>query len=156
MNPQVITTLQGRKVTDDRGSVSFVNDFDPVKYGIRRFYTVQNHRAGFIRAWHGHEHEAKFAYVVSGTVLLKTVSIEGAKLSKFGDDIGNVIVSSVLSADNPQVIYIPPGYFNGFKTLTDDAAIIFFSDKTLEESKGDDIRLPWDALGRDVWEENYR
>jgi dTDP-4-dehydrorhamnose 3,5-epimerase len=62
----------------------------------------------------------------------------------------------VLSVWQPQVLEIPAGFFNGFKSLTDDATIVFFSDKTVDESAGDDIRLPWDAFGIEVWEEKYR
>jgi len=48
----------------------------------------------------------------------------------------------VLSAQKPQVIYIPPGYANGFMSLSLDLKLIFFSTSTLEESTGDDVRFP--------------
>jgi dTDP-4-dehydrorhamnose 3,5-epimerase len=47
MEPKIIN---GGIAPDDRGSVRFVNDFDFAK--VKRFYQVENHRAGFIRAWH--------------------------------------------------------------------------------------------------------
>lgn len=152
----IVTQLQGRKVTDDRGSVSFVNDFDPVKYGIRRFYVVENHRAGFIRAWHGHKNEAKFVTVVSGAALIVLVPIRDAELVDKGEMTSPAIAQFVLSADNPQVLCIPPGHFNGFKSLTEGTKLVFFSDKTLEESKGDDIRRGWGYFGFEVWEDNFR
>ena len=45
-------------------------------------------------------------------------------------------------------------FANGFKTLTPDAKLMFFSTSTLEESQGDDIRFdayywnPWDVVER--------
>ena len=56
----------------------------------------------------------------------------------------------VLSAKKPSVLFIPPGYANGFMSLTDDLKLMFFSTSTLEESLGDDIRF--DSRLWDVWQ----
>jgi dTDP-4-dehydrorhamnose 3,5-epimerase-like enzyme len=131
----------GKMAFDDRGSVGFVNgyDFDRVK----RFYTVRNHTAGFIRAWHGHRYEAKAVTVVQGTAIVACV-----KIDNWNCPDRNVIIDRlVMSGTHPQVLQIPAGYANGFKTLTHDAILMFFSTATVEESKGDDIRFPahyWD------------
>jgi len=63
--------LNGGLAVDDRGSVSFVNDF--TFEGVKRFYQVENHRKGFIRAWHGHQKEGKFVYVTNGSALIGVV-----------------------------------------------------------------------------------
>ena len=42
----------GGRAIDDRGGLLFINDLDLSNY--RRFYVVENHAQGFIRAWHGH------------------------------------------------------------------------------------------------------
>jgi dTDP-4-dehydrorhamnose 3,5-epimerase len=55
----------------------------------------------------------------------------------------------VLSANKPSVLYIPPGYANGFMSLTPDARLMFFSTSTLAESKGDDHR--YDPRHWDIW-----
>ncbi len=44
-NPKI---LKGGVAVDDRGDVGFVNEFDFA--GVKRFYTVANHRSGFVRA----------------------------------------------------------------------------------------------------------
>lgn len=62
----------------------------------------------------------------------------------------------VLSSEKPSILYIPPGYANGFKTLTEDTILMFFSTSTLEESKGDDIRFDWDYFGCDFWKAEQR
>lgn len=141
MEPRLIN---GGISVDDRGSVSFVNDFDFL--GVKRFYLVDNHRAGFIRAWHGHMMEAKYVYVPSGSALIGVV-----KLSEGGEQIPQKFV---LSEKNPKILYIPAGHANGFKTLQEGTKIIFFSTKTLQESLNDDIRFDYNTW--DIWSEDFR
>jgi dTDP-4-dehydrorhamnose 3,5-epimerase len=133
--------LNGGISVDDRGSVKFVNDFN--FEGVKRFYQVENHRRGFIRAWHGHKKEGKYVYVVNGSALVGVVNMETENISKF-----------ILSDKSPKVLWIPPGYYNGFKSLEENTKIIFFSTSTLEESLGDDIRQDHDKWN--IWEEDYR
>lgn len=134
--------IDGGLAVDDRGTVTFVNDFD--FKDVKRFYMVQNHRKGFVRAWHGHKKEGKYVYVVSGAAIVGFWDIDS-------DAKDAEIQRHVLSSDKPQVLWIPPGNFNGFKTLTNDTRIIFYSTKTVEESKDDDVRLSADYR-RDIWE----
>lgn len=133
--------IDGGLAVDDRGTATFVNDFG--FQGVKRFYMIQNHRKGFIRAWHGHKKEAKYVLVVRGTILIGIIPMNGGKA-----------MTHILSDKKPQILYIPPKNFNGFKTLTDDAQVMFFSTSTLEESKEDDIREP--AYKWDIWTEEYR
>jgi dTDP-4-dehydrorhamnose 3,5-epimerase len=142
-------TIQGGISVDDRGSLRFINDFDPMTYGVRRFYQVENHEQGFIRAWHGHRREAKFVYVPRGSILLGAV-----KLDSHSDKLTGNINKFILSDKQPKTIYIPPGYSNGFKTLEKDTIVIFFSTSTLEESKGDDIRADYNVIN--IWDKDYR
>lgn len=133
--------IQGRAAVDDRGAVGFVNDFD--FSGVKRFYSVENHRQGFVRAWHGHKRESKHCTVVQGAMLVCCIDI---------DDWANPSLDLpvhryVLSERNPAVLSIPAGHVNGFMSLTANAKIIFFSTATLQESEQDDIRFParrWD------------
>ncbi len=138
MEPEL---FRGGLAVDDRGELGFVNDFR--FEGVKRFYTVANHEAGFVRAWHGHRHEAKYVTAVSGTALVCCAEV---------DDWDNPsreleIKRFVLSDRSPSVLYVPEGYVNGFMTLTPDAKLMFFSTSTLEDSLGDDVRFParfWD------------
>ena len=45
--------INGDNFVDERGVLSFVNDFDFDK--IKRFYQISNHKKNYIRAWHGHK-----------------------------------------------------------------------------------------------------
>ena len=133
--------IKGGIAVDDRGSVSFVNDF--AFDGVKRFYMIRNHRQGFIRAWHGHRNEAKYFTVVKGSALLCGVKVDDwqnpskdLKIHRF-----------VLSETTPSVLFLPAGYANGAMSLSEDAQILVYSTSTLQESLNDDIRFPsrlWD------------
>jgi len=135
--------LQGALAVDDRGEVGFVNDFDFT--GVKRFYTVKNYRQGFVRAWHAHQNEAKYVTVVQGAALIGAVEIDNWENPSKNTQVSRF----VMSAKKPSVLFIPPGYANGFMSLTADATLVFFSTATLEESQGDDIR--YDASYWDIW-----
>jgi dTDP-4-dehydrorhamnose 3,5-epimerase-like enzyme len=138
MEPEL---LRGGLSVDDRGEVGFVNDFG---FGdVKRFYTVANHAAGFVRAWHGHRHEAKYVLVVSGSALVCCVEVDDWEAPS--RDLA--VQRFVLSERSPAVLRVPPGYANGFMTLSEGARLMFFSTSSLEESLGDDLRFParfWD------------
>ena len=140
MSAKVIT---GDIFTDDRGKLRFINDFDFSK--VKRFYQVENHRQGFIRAWHGHKYEGKYVYVARGSALVGLVPLGNSKIEpqKF-----------VLSSEKPQVLWVPPNHANGFMNLESGTIIMFFSTSSVEESKGDDIRFPYDKWN--IWEKDYR
>jgi dTDP-4-dehydrorhamnose 3,5-epimerase len=141
--------ISGDIAVDDRGSVSFVNGF-PFD-GVARFYRVQNHSTTTIRAWHGHKAEGKYVYVVTGSAIVGAVP--------FGADTPpgeQQVHRYVLSAAKPAVLYIPPGFANGFRPLEPNTVILFFSTRTLEQSKGDDYRFPADHWGAQIWEVENR
>ena len=142
-----IDLINGGVAVDDRGSVRFVNDFN--FEDVKRFYQVENHSKGFIRAWHGHKREAKYVYVPRGSALVGAVKME---IREDLNDIHDALISSeeepekfILSSQKPSVLYIPPGYANGFMTLTEDTIVQFFSTSSLEDSLNDDIRFPHDS-----------
>lgn len=149
--------IAGSSFCDDRGYLRFVNDFDPVKCGVRRFYQVENHTQGFVRAFHGHLNEAKYVYVAKGSALVIATKIEeNAEEDYVERYLSRKFTKFTLTAQIPKVLYVPAGYANGFKTLEQDTIVMFFSTSTLEDSKGDDYRFDWNNLGADIWMENYR
>ena len=106
---------------------------------------IENHSNGFIRAWHGHKKEGKFVLVVKGSALVGAV-----KIDNWENPSKNLEVKRfVLSENNPAILYIPKGYANGFKSLSNDLKIVFYSTSSLEEAMEDDYRYgayhwnPW-------------
>lgn len=143
----VIEALQGGLAVDDRGRVSFVNDFD--FKNVKRFYQVENHEVGYIRAWHAHEKEGKYVYVPKGAALVGTIDLgHGIRQP------ANEPQKFILAEEKPTVLWIPPGYANGFQNLRPNTVLLFFSTSTLEESQGDDTRYPYDKWN--IWEKDYR
>lgn len=136
-----VTFTSGGLSVDDRGQLSFINELDLRKY--KRFYLVSNHRAEFVRAWHGHKQEAKGVVVVKGAAIVAAVPIED-----WDTPAKETVVNRyVLSDKKPGILEIPPGYANGFKTLEEETILCFFSTSSLEESASDDFRFPanyWD------------
>jgi dTDP-4-dehydrorhamnose 3,5-epimerase len=142
------TLFAGDIAVDDRGEVGFVNDF--AFAGVKRFYTVKNHRQGFVRAWHAHQRESKYVTVLEGAALVGAV-----KIDDWSNPSKDLPVSKyVLSAKKPKVLFVPAGYANGFMSLTEDARLVFFSTSTVAESMGDDVRFP--ARYWDIWQVEER
>ena len=136
--------IKGGVFIDNRGTISFVNDFNFPK--INRFYVIDNSKKGVIRAWHGHKEEEKYVFVVCGNALVGAVKIDDWK----NPSKKTTVYKFLLSSKKPAILHIPKGYANGFKSLTDDAKLIFFSTYTLDQSKKDDIRFSpqyWDIWG---------
>ena len=96
--------IKGAVHVDDRGEVSFVNDFD--FDGVKRFYTIRNHRVGFVRAWHAHKKEAKYVTVLNGSALVGAVKIDDWKKPCRDAEVSRF----VLSSRRPSVLSIPPGH----------------------------------------------
>lgn len=146
----VLQIIEGGLAIDERGVLKFINDFN--FKGVKRFYQVENHLMNIVRAFHGHMKEAKYCYVASGSILL------------FVAKIGNIKSPSkrqkpqkfILSAEKPQILFIPAGYAHGYKALEKNTRIIFFSTSTLKESKEDDFRYPYDYWGEDIWKTENR
>ena len=135
--------MEGGVSVDDRGLISFVNGFD--FKGVKRFYLVQNHTAGFIRAWHAHKREGKYVSVLRGAAIVGAVSVPDVEHPHPKANVSRFI----LSASKPAVVAIPPGYANGAMTLTNDSIVVYFSTSTLQESARDDFR--YDARFWDAW-----
>jgi dTDP-4-dehydrorhamnose 3,5-epimerase-like enzyme len=136
--------IAGGLAADDRGELAFVNDFH--FEGVKRFYTVSNYRQGFIRAWHGHKREAKYVTAVSGAAVVGAVRIDDWEHPSQNQQVERF----VLSAHRPSVLYIPPGFANGFMSLAQDLKLMFFSTSSLEESQGDDFR--YESRHWDIWQ----
>ncbi|MBD3211367.1 MAG: NAD-dependent epimerase/dehydratase family protein [Candidatus Lokiarchaeota archaeon] len=145
-----LKVIAGGIAVDDRGVLNFANNFN--FFGVKRFYQVKNFSTSTIRAWHGHENEAKYVYVSKGSAIVGVV-----KLDNMDDPSKNLELHKfILSDKSPKVLFIPPRHANGFRPLEKDTRILFFSTSTLEESQEDDYRFPADYWGSGIWEVENR
>lgn len=139
---------------DDRGVLSFINDIDLSK--VKRVYAVENFSTDTVRALHGHMHEEKYVLVVKGSIILVTAKINfvtaDPEMKPYPSDVKRLL----LSDRNFSIHHIEAGRLNGFRALEPNTKVLFFSTSTLDESMGDDIRMDWDYLGKDIWEVRNR
>jgi len=145
-----IKLIDGGIAVDDRGSLSFVNDYN--FYGVKRFYQVKNFSTTTIRAFHGHLREAKYVYVAEGSAIVAAVKLDNIEHPSKEE----LVHRYVLSDKKAQVLFIPPKFANGFRPLEENTRILFFSTASLEESKGDDFRYPADYWGQEIWDVENR
>lgn len=118
--------IQGGSHTDQRGTISFVNDF---KFkGVERFYTIHHPDTQFIRAWQGHTQESKYYYPVKGSWLIAWVKMDFSIPEEDWEK-----ESVILKASENKILYLPRGYANGFRALEADSIIMGFSVPGLEE-----------------------
>lgn len=123
--------------TDSRGLLRFVNEFDMKQ--IRRMYIIEP-KFGQIRAWQGHQKEQKWFFVLEGSFLIQTVSIQ-AHRNRF---------KTIVSAEENKVIHIDSGNYNGFEGLTEGSKMLVLSDHTIDEAASDDFRMSLEEL---AWNE---
>jgi len=137
--------MDGGAASDARGRVCFVNPFTFA--GVKRFYMIENN-PGVIRAFHGHMKEAKYVFVSAGRARIVIAPIDGTPNP---DSKAKPLVFN-LSAEKPQVLFIPGGYANGSMSLELGTRIQYFSTATVEESKADDYRYESNYWGEQVWQ----
>lgn len=130
---------------DDRGTVHCPMDELNSK-GIKRTYIVKNWSQGRIRAWHGHQKADTYMHVIEGAVKIAAKPITATNPKFHTGDLAaklfnesNYIVKTV-SAEKPEVIFIPAGWFNGAMSLTEGTKILVYSTLSFSEVKDDDIR----------------
>lgn len=133
--------IAGGAAADDRGRLSFANEFDMAE--VRRVYFVENFATGTVRAWHAHRHERKWVMAVTGAALTACVRVDDWENPSPDAEIHRF----TLDAANPSVLEVPAGYANGAMSLLPGTKLAYFSDASLDESLGDDVRFParhWD------------
>jgi len=143
-----IKIINGGFHIDERGKISFFNDLSLEK--IKRFYMVENSSINIIRAFQGHLKEAKYIYPITGSVMVIAVYIDDIK----SHSKNNKINKYILSSNEQKILYIPPKYANGFRSLESNTKIIVFSTCSLDESIKDDYRFPYNYWGEKIWKIN--
>lgn len=135
MEPKII---QGGKFSDQRGSISYVNDFSFTD--IERFYVISNSQENPIRAWQGHKLDAKNFYCLSGSFKIHFVKIDNWENPSKDLTIETVLVSE----SDSKIVYIPAGYANAVESLEENSKLISFSTLPLSNVNEDDVRYPSD------------
>lgn len=135
-----LTIIQGGTHEDQRGKLTFFNDFDmsPVK----RFYIIEHPHTEVVRAWQGHQKEQKWFYVLKG--VFKIVLVQPDNWQKPSGSLSTE--EYILRPVENTVLHVPGNYATGFKALEPKSKIMVFSSFTVEESSKDDYRFD-----KDLW-----
>jgi len=134
MNNSKYKIIAGSIFEDERGSLTFLNDF--TLKPIVRLYEIAPINTTIVRAWQGHKNESKWFYCTQGAFVVNLV-----ELDNYENPSDNLEVHTIyLESNNPKVLYVPGGYVNGFKSTMDNSKLMVFSDFDLEASKKDDYR----------------
>lgn len=133
--------IQGAKHSDQRGTLSFWNDFD--MQSIKRMYVVENADTQLLRGWRGHRIEQRWFYVMVGSFRIQLVQIDNwaslnPSLTKLNYE---------LSAAENMVLHVPAGYASAIQALTKEAKLLVLADYGLAEIN-DDYRFPIDYFIR--------
>lgn len=126
--------IDGGISVDSRGAISHVNALDMSE--VARFYVIHQKDTSIIRAWHAHQNEKKWFYVVKGSFTAAFVKIDD--WNNPSKDLQPEIYS--ISSDNSRVLYVPEGYANGFKAIEQDSVLLVYSNKILSEAVNDSWR----------------
>ncbi|MEG2790448.1 MAG: dTDP-4-dehydrorhamnose 3,5-epimerase family protein [Odoribacter sp.] len=129
-----IKFIQGGISVDDRGAISHVNDLNMSE--IERFYIIHQKNPSIIRAWHAHQAEKKWFYVVKGSFTGAFVKVDCWENPS--PDLKAEIYQ--LTAEDSRVLYVPEGYANGFKANESDSMLLVYSNKILSEALSDSWR----------------
>jgi dTDP-4-dehydrorhamnose 3,5-epimerase-like enzyme len=137
-NVKVPIVVKGKVHIDDRGEISFVNDF---KFdSINRFYIICNSDTQPFRGWQGHKIDNKFFYCVQGKVKVHFVKIDNWIAPSKDLRVECVVLNSVES----NVLHIPEGYANAIESLEINSKLISFSTLPLTSVREDEVRYPPD------------
>jgi dTDP-4-dehydrorhamnose 3,5-epimerase-like enzyme len=130
-----VKCLNGGSHKDQRGVISFVNDFDMAQ--VKRFYQIKHDTVDVFRAWQGHQKESKWFYCIEGSFTINWI-----KPTSWTKPSGlEQIDSLTLNSHEPQVLYVPKGYITGIKANLCPSRLMVYSDFTLSESQLDDFRF---------------
>lgn len=129
-----IQLIEGGISTDFRGQILHVNNLDMSE--IERFYMIYHSDTSVIRAWHAHQFEKKWFYVVKGSFIMAFVKIDN--WNNPSSDLKPEIYQ--LSANKSSMLCIPEGYANGIKANEPDSILLVYSNKKISDALDDSWR----------------
>lgn len=123
--------ISGATHIDQRGTLSFINDFDlsPVK----RFYTITHPNTSIIRAWRGHKIEQRWFHVCKGAFEIKLVKIDN--WTKPSVNLTQDIF--ILNVEKPTVLHVPVGFASSLRALQPDSKLVVFADTDINAQNDD-------------------
>ena len=126
-NKPTYTIIPGGNHKDNRGTITFNNDFDAS--AIKRIYTIQNENTSIIRAWQGHKIEKRWFSAIKGSFEIKLIKIENWENPDKNSEVSTII----LNDKNLDTLCVPNGYISSIQALEENSKLLAMSDYQLGE-----------------------
>lgn len=119
--------LKGNKHTDERGSITFNNEFDASQ--VKRIYTIENHAVDFVRGWQGHKIEQRWFACMKGEFEISVIEIDD-----FDSPSQALEAQKYILDDNTlDYLYVPSGCITAIKALKNGSKLLVLADYALGE-----------------------
>jgi dTDP-4-dehydrorhamnose 3,5-epimerase len=132
-----VVTRQLRLIADERGWLMEVlrSDWEAFKKFGQAYVTAAYPQV--VKAWHMHKKQTDNMACIKGMV--KLVLYDGRKGSKTREEINEFVIGE----KNPMLIKVPPQVWHGFKTISEETALVMNVPTNLYNyEKPDEHRLP--------------
>ena len=129
--------LEGKKHQDERGIITFNNDFDASS--IKRIYTIENNSTDFIRGWQGHKIEQRWFASMQGSFEIAVITIDN-----FENPSKDLIPEYfILKTNNLDFLHIKSGCITAIKAKEENSKLLVLADYSMNEIQ-DEYRFPLD------------
>lgn len=129
--------LEGKKFRDERGSISFNNEFDASE--VKRIYIIQNESIDFTRGWQGHAIEKRWFAAVCGEFEISVI-----KIDDFKNPSKTLEVTKFhLNDESLSYLHVPAGHITAIKSTREFSRLLVLADHALGEIQ-DEYRFPLD------------
>lgn len=121
--------IKGSSHTDQRGTLSFNNDFNASE--VKRVYFIENLDVQFIRGWQGHQIEQRWFSAVQGSFKIRVIAIDNWETPSRKLKINDFI----LNPSSLDILHIPKGYITSIQSLEEKSKLMVFSDYSIGATK---------------------
>lgn len=119
------TIIKGNSHTDERGTITYNNDYDASE--IKRIYFIENKNIDFIRGWQGHKVEQRWFTAVQGSFKITTIAVDDWENPS--PTLEQVVF--VLHATSFDMLHVPQGHITSIQALEENAKLMAMSDYKL-------------------------
>lgn len=139
---------------DDRGILYEVlrtdrKDIAPNGVEMKQTYIVKSKEAGTVRGFHRHKKTWDWFHIIKGSATFLFMSDDEPTES-------SVVTKIVLSSESKEIIVVPPGIWHGWVALEPDTTLLSTASECYDKECPDETRIPWDTIGKDIWEIQYK
>ncbi|MBB5332743.1 WxcM-like domain-containing protein [Chryseobacterium koreense] len=129
--------LKGSFHQDERGVITFNNDFDAAE--IKRIYTMENRSPDFVRGWQGHKIEQRWFACVAGEFEISVIEIDD-----FENPSKDLMISKYILQDKALTfLHAPAGCVTAIQAKKEGSKLLVLADYGLGEIQ-DEYRFPLD------------